>query len=40
LKILVTGAWGFVDLTLVSARLEGGEHEFMGLDNLTRAGAR
>jgi CDP-paratose 2-epimerase len=38
-KILVTGACGFVGSTVIRAWLESSEHEFMGLDNLTRPGS-
>jgi CDP-paratose 2-epimerase len=38
-KVLVTGACGFVGSTLIRAWLESGEHEFIGIDNLTRPGS-
>ena len=39
MKVLVTGACGFVGSTLIRAWLESGEHEFIGIDNLTRPGS-
>ena len=39
MKILVTGACGFVGSTLIPDWLEGSAHEFIGLDNLTRPGS-
>jgi CDP-paratose 2-epimerase len=38
-KILVTGACGFVGSTLIRTWLESGQHKFIGLDNLSRAGS-
>jgi CDP-paratose 2-epimerase len=38
-KILVTGACGFVGSTLIRTWLESGKHEFVGFDNLTRPGS-
>ena len=39
-KILITGTCGFVGSTLIRAWLEGSDREIVGLDNLTRPGAR
>lgn len=39
MKILVTGACGFVGSTLIRTWLESGQHKFIGLDNLSRAGS-
>jgi len=38
-KILVTGACGFVGSTVIREWLEDSEHEFVGFDNLTRPGS-
>jgi CDP-paratose 2-epimerase len=38
-KILVTGACGFIGSTLIRAWLEEKEHEFIGVDNLARPGS-
>jgi CDP-paratose 2-epimerase len=38
-KVLVTGACGFLGSTLIQAWLESREHEFIGFDNLTRPGS-
>jgi CDP-paratose 2-epimerase len=38
-KILITGACGFVGFTLIRTWLEIGKHEFVGLDNLSRPGS-
>ena len=38
-KILVTGACGFVGSTLIRAWLENGSHEIIGLDNFIRPGS-
>jgi CDP-paratose 2-epimerase len=38
-KILVTGACGFVGSTLIRTWLENGEHGFVGFDNLSRPGS-
>ena len=39
MKILVTGACGFVGSTLIRTWLDYGIHQFIGLDNLTRPGS-
>lgn len=38
MKILVTGACGFVGSTVIQMWLESGQHEFVGFDNLSRPG--
>ena len=39
MKILVTGACGFVGSTVIREWLQDNEHEFIGVDNLTRPGS-
>src|ERR1051325_4727910 len=39
MKVLVTGACGFVGSTLIRAWREYGSHEFFGIDNLGRPGS-
>lgn len=39
MRILITGACGFIGSRFARTWLEGGGHEFIGLDNLTRPGS-